>query len=1017
MNLGGGNWTIEAAAATNQNGGPVTITVTVNDGTTTTNETFDVTVTAVNDAPVNSVPSAQFTDSNTPLILTGPNALSITDIDAGTSDLEITLAAINGTLTLNGTPSLSFTTGSGINDGVMVFRGRLSNINAALDGLTFDPTPGYNGTASISLKTDDLGNTGSGGSLSAKDVVSVTVGNATATFQQGVNSYTGTEDTELQNDNPSTSFGTATTISVDLQNGSLESQGLIQFANLFGSGPGQIPVGSVIDAASLTVTVFDEGNSAATISLHQMLTAWTEASTWNSATNGIQRNNVEAASVADSTMTLAEFTGPQTFDGLESTVQAWADGAANNGWVIVTDSTDGWDFYSSEDSTTSRRPVLTISYTAPIPAQIDLDANNSSGTTASGFAATFTEDGPAVLIADFDATLTDADDTQLQSMTVSLTNLLDVGAESLTANTAGTSITASYNPGAGVLTLTNADSLANYQQVLKTITYQNVSDTPNTTTRVITVVGNDGFANSNIATTSIAIVASNDAPSGLPTITGTVTEDQTLTADMSGISDADGLGVFSYQWLRNGSVIAGATSSTYTLGDADVGTLISVQVNYTDGDSTAEGPLTSAQTSAVANVNDVPTGTVTIDNMTPSQGDTLTAGNTLGDADGLSGPITYQWQRNGVDISGATAGSYTTTVPDVGTVITVVASYTDDQGTNESVSSAATAPVANTNDPPTGSVTISGTPTEDQILTASNTLADLDGLGPISYQWQRDTVDITGATSGTYTLADADVGATITVVARYTDGGGTPESVSSSGVGPIINVNDAPVGVPAITGTITEDQILTADTSGISDADGLGTFSYQWLRNGIAISGATGSTYTLGDADVGTLISVQIGYTDGQGTTEGPITSTQTPPIANVNDAPVGVPVITGTPTEDQILTADTGGISDADGLGAFSYQWLRNGSAIGGATGNAYTLSDADVGTFISVEVSYTDGHGTAEGPLTSAQTSAITNVNDEEVLTTNTGLTVNEGDVGSVISQTVLETTDIDNTSAQLV
>ncbi|MDH3451910.1 MAG: DUF4347 domain-containing protein, partial [Gammaproteobacteria bacterium] len=65
-------------------------------------------------------------------------------------------------------------------------------------------------------------------------------------------------------------------------------------------------------------------------------------------------------------------------------------------------------------------------------------------------------------------------------------------------------------------------------------------------------------------------------------------------------------------------------------------------------------------------------------------------------------------------------------------------------------------------------------------------------------------------------------------------------------------VNDAPVGVPAISGTVTEDQVLTADTSGISDADGLGAFSYQWLRNGGAIGGATASTYTLGDADVGT---------------------------------------------------------------------------------------------------------------------------------------------------------------------
>ena len=143
------------------------------------------------------------------------------------------------------------------------------------------------------------------------------------------------------------------------------------------------------------------------------------------------------------------------------------------------------------------------------------------------------------------------------------------------------------------------------------------------------------------------------------------------------------------------------------------------------------------------------------------------------------------------------------------------------------------------------------------------------------------------------------------------------------------------------------------------------------------IGGATASTIHSGDADVGAQISVQVSYTDGQGTAES-ITSAQTGAVANVNDLPVGLPTITGTATEDQVLTADTSGISDADGLGAFSYQWYRDGVAIGGATGSTYTLGDADVGSQISVQVSYTDLQGTAEGPLASAQTGFIANIND---------------------------------------
>ena len=469
----------------------------------------------------------------------------------------------------------------------------------------------------------------------------------------------------------------------------------------------------------------------------------------------------------------------------------------------------------------------------------------------------------------------------------------------------------------------------------------------------------------------------NNAPTGSVTIDNTTpAEGDTLTASNT-LADVDGLsGPVSYQWYRDGLAIGGATGTTYTTTQADVGAVISVAGSYTDDQGTVES-VSSAGTAAVTNVNNAPTGAVTIDNTTPAEGDTLTASNTLADVDGLSGPISYQWYRDGVSIGGATASTYTTVQADVGAVITVIASYTDDQGTAESVSSAGTSAVTNVNNTPTGSVNIGGTPTEDQTLTASNTLADVDGMGPVSYQWYRDGVAIVGATASTYTLGDADVGTTMTVAASYTDGQGTNESVISAGVGPIANVNDVPAGQPVITGTVAEDQVLTADTSGISDADGLGTFGYQWYRDGMAITGATNSTYTLGDADVGATISVEISYTDGQGTSEA-ITSAGVGPVVNVNDAPAGLPVIAGTPVEDQIITVDTTGITDADGIsGAFSYQWYRDGVAIAGANGGGYILGDADVGAIITATVSYVDDQGASES-VSSAGVGPIANVND---------------------------------------
>lgn len=106
-----------------------------------------------------------------------------------------------------------------------------------------------------------------------------------------------------------------------------------------------------------------------------------------------------------------------------------------------------------------------------------------------------------------------------------------------------------------------------------------------------------------------------------------------------------------------------------------------------------------------------------------------------------------------------------------------------------------TVEVQKSNDAPTGDVTIGGTPTEGQTLTASNTLADVDGMtgATVTYQWKRNGADISGATASTYVLAGLDVGTTISVVGNYVDDEGFANSQASGGVGPIVHLNDAPL--------------------------------------------------------------------------------------------------------------------------------------------------------------------------------------------------------------------------------
>ena len=84
--------------------------------------------------------------------------------------------------------------------------------------------------------------------------------------------------------------------------------------------------------------------------------------------------------------------------------------------------------------------------------------------------------------------------------------------------------------------------------------------------------------------------------------------------------------------------------------------------------------------------------------------------------------------------------------------------------------------------------------------------------------------------------------------------------------------------------------------------------------------------------------------------------------LTRVNAIPTGAVVVVGNPILDQIQIAETSTIGDADGLGAFSYQWLRNGVDIPGATGDWYKTTAADVGSQVSVTVSYADGGGTLE-------------------------------------------------------
>jgi len=138
---------------------------------------FDIIVTPVNDAPVNTVPGGQTVDEDTDLVFSAGNgnALSVADADAGAGDVQLTVSALNGTITPVGGSGAAV---SGSGTGSATITGTLTQVNAALDGLKYKGNLNFNstrGSETLTLLTDDQGNTGSGGPLTDTDTVGITV--------------------------------------------------------------------------------------------------------------------------------------------------------------------------------------------------------------------------------------------------------------------------------------------------------------------------------------------------------------------------------------------------------------------------------------------------------------------------------------------------------------------------------------------------------------------------------------------------------------------------------------------------------------------------------------------------------------------------------------------------------------------------------------------------------------------------------------------------------------------------
>ncbi|WP_377466302.1 choice-of-anchor M domain-containing protein [Populibacterium corticicola] len=350
--------------------------------------------------------------------------------------------------------------------------------------------------------------------------------------------------------------------------------------------------------------------------------------------------------------------------------------------------------------------------------------------------------------------------------------------------------------------------------------------------------------------------------------------------------------------------------------------------------------------------------TVSVTWLAPTDGGSVITGYTvtLTPASGASITQEIVADANSAMFADVPAGTWTATVAAINAIGSSEASRA-----SESVTIAV--PVAPVKDFTSVAVTISGNAKVGSTLTAKATATPT--ADKFSYQWLVDGKAVAGATRSTYVVAAGDAGKKLSVKVTASKSGYTAKTVTST------QVSVAKAAVKAFTkssvtvsGKAQVAKTLTAKATFSPKADKV---SYQWLRNGKAIKGATKSKYKVVAADAGKKLTVKATASKSGYATKS-VTSKATAKVAKAKFAKVTTKV-TGTAKVGKTLKVK---VTVKPKASKVSYQWLRNGKAIKGATKASYKVKRADVGKKISVKVSVKKS-GYSNKSVTSKRTKTI--------------------------------------------
>ncbi len=569
-------------------------------------QSFTITINAVNDAPVNSVPGAQTVAEGGTIVFSAANGnlISISDVDAGSgpflgamscSNCNMTVATgFGATITQNGTSSV-------------VIEGTLAQVNAALSSVTYTLNADSNGPQTITVQADDRGSTGAGGGLLDTDVINVTVTEVNDPPTPTNDATTTPEDVPLAfaaatlttNDSAGPANESGQTLTVTAVSATSTQGGTV---TLVAGTITYTPPVNFNGTDTFTYTVTDNGTTNGGAdpqsAVGTVTVTVTEVNDAPVATDDATAATEDTPlAFAAATLTTNDSAGPANESSQTLTVTGVSATSAQGGTVTLVAGTITYTppanyfgadsfTYTVTDNGTTNGVAAPLTDTGTV--NVTVSAVNDVPLLTVAGAVTHTEGGAATNVATA-ANISDVDDTNIESATVQISGNFAVGEDVLSfVNTP--QITGSFV--GDTLTLTGSDTLANYIAALQAIQYTNTSDTPSTLQRTLTWIVNDGSGNSNTQNTTVDVTATNDGPVNTVPVAQLVSEDTQLTFNLANgnlisIADADAN-------PDDVQVTLNVTNGTVTLNPAATGALTTL---------TGDGTGTVVATGTVAEIN------------------------------------------------------------------------------------------------------------------------------------------------------------------------------------------------------------------------------------------------------------------------------------------------------------------------------------------------------------------------------------------------------------------------------